>query len=67
MTRIEALKELERKVSDGTLHEDRHGGMPVATRCYPRDNVGPYDTNLWHDSNAMIAYHGGLSAAKKTA
>lgn len=60
--RIEALEALRVKVKAGTLHEQEHGGMPMATKCYPffGDN---WNDGPWSDRDCMAAYHGSLDAA----
>lgn len=63
MTRREALIALRDAVRDGDLHKRKHGGMPMATACYPRNPDGLFDTSHWNDANVMDAYHGSLDAA----
>ena len=64
MTRLEALEQLASHVEAGTLHEQKHGGMPFATACYPRRDDDTYDDSKWSDRDCMSAYHGSLDGAK---
>lgn len=59
----QALIDLKAKVEAGDLHKQKHGGMPYATRCYPRDESGRYITSKWSDAGVMSAYHGSVDAA----
>lgn len=65
--RKKALEALLEKVEAGTLHEDKWGGMPFATRCYPQDDNGSISSFGWSDADAIMAYHGNEGAAIKLA
>jgi len=63
MTKVEALRELLGKVEAGTIQDHPHGGMPLFTAMYK--HFGGFERPIiWHDANAMGAYHGSLDAAK---
>ena len=61
--RKQALEALRDKVKAGTLHEQKHGGMPMATKCYPFFG-DDWISGPWSDCDCLAAYHGSLNAAK---
>ena len=64
MTRVEALTALIERVENISLHEQPHGGMPMATACYLFFEGG-FKTRQWSDAACLSAYHGSLDAVAR--
>ena len=58
------LEALLVEVEAGDLHKQKHGGMPLASACYLKDDRGRVIRESWHDANVLRAYNGSLDAAK---